>query len=434
MVVQLPSDRDAEPRQHTEAGVIDDARARHRRERWAGAIIAALAVAVGLLLAFGGGGGSSGPSGHHQHGRGAPGAAVRGASPPVAVVTRPPAVMQFGLLAPGVGWSANGAAFYLTRDGGRVWEVLSRDTLRHSRFANVAVRGLGLNGDIGANITASTSPSASVLALGFIDGRAAASCKPPRSPAVGAGTIVLTADGGRGWSTHVLPGCSLTTSLSFISARVGFAVLGDGPRSSSLFRTGDGGLRWRLVSRFPAPMVISFGSGDDGLALVTANNKSGAGALYSTTDGGHSWRRTRFCGPTADPTVTVYCGEPISFGKRGVVLAIRQNMAARADRAFVYETADAGRHWTRHPVPALGSPMYPSFSAPNANDLFIYSRSGVLHTSTDGGRSWNSIRLPALRDLSQMQFVSADYGWALAGHHFDYTRDGGRSWAPVGTR
>ena len=434
MVVQLPPDQELEQRlEDAEAGVIDDARARHRRERWAGVIVAAIAVAIGLAFGLSGGGGGSG-RGRHDRDRGAPNGASHQSSRPVAVATRTPYVMQFGLLAPGAGWSANGAAFYLTRDGGRAWDALSRDTENGSRYANVAVPGLGLDGDIGANISASSSPSAGVLALGFISGRAAASCDPPATPAEGAGTVVLTADGGRTWSTHMLPGCSITTSLSFVNARVGFAVLGGGPRSSNLFTTDDGGRSWRLVSRFPAPAVVSFGNRSDGLALVTTNNKSGSGTLYRTTDGGRSWQRTRFCGATSDPTRTVYCDGPSSFGRHAVVLAIAQNLARGTDRAFIYTTADAGRHWSRHGVPPIDSPEMPSFSAPSANDLFVYSLNGALHTTTNGGRSWSTIKQPAFRDLSEMQFVSADYGWILARGHFDYTTDAGRSWKPIGTR
>jgi photosystem II stability/assembly factor-like uncharacterized protein len=435
MVVQLPPEHEpTELQSEVEAGVIDDARARHRRERWAAAIFCAIAVAIGLVLGLSGGGGGSRAADHHLGGSGTPGAAGRDSSQPVAVTVRTPSVMQFGLLAPGVGWAANGVTFDLTRDGGRAWDVLSRDTDDHGRYSNTAVPGLGLSGDIGANITAAASPSPGVLALGFIDGRAASSCKPARTPAEGAGVVVLTADAGRTWSTHVLPGCSLTTSVSFISSRVGFAVLSGGTRSSGLFRTDDGGRDWQLLNRFPAPTTVSFGNRHDGLALVTPNDKSGAAALYRSTDGGRIWRRSSFCGRTADPTRTVYCGEPISFGRRGVVLAVVQDLARRPSvRAYVYATTDGGRDWTRRPVPPLASPMYPSFSAPNANDLFV-SLNGVLHVSTDAGRSWSSIAQPGFRRLGQMQFISADYGWALAGGQFDFTADGGHSWKPIGAR
>jgi photosystem II stability/assembly factor-like uncharacterized protein len=434
MVVQLPTEPEIDPTSSddVEAGVIDDARARHRRERWAGAVVAAIAVGIGLLFGLGGGGGGSG-AGRQPGGSGSSPSAGHSSSRAVGVLAgRGVSASEFGLLAPGVGWGVLGSGFYVTHDGGLRWNGQSTGT-QHGRPATVT--GFGLTGDITANITATASPSARVLAIGFIDGRAASSCKPPRYPATGAGAILLTADAGRTWSTHLLPGCNDATSLSFINATTGYAVLNASARDSEIYRTTDGGRRWKLVGRFPAPMSISFGSRDDGLALVTTNNASAAGALYRTTDGGRSWQRARFCGPTSDSTRTVYCGAPTSFGSRGVVLAIEQNLAkSRSDRAFIYTTSDAGSHWARHGLPPLDSPEAPSFSAPNANDLFVYSLNGVLHTSTDGGRSWSSIREPAFRDLSQMQFVSADYGWVLANGHFDYTTDAGRTWEPIGTR
>jgi hypothetical protein len=437
MVVQLPTETETEPTtaDDVEAGVIDDARARHRRERWAGAIMAAIAVAIGLAFGLSGGGGGSG-AGRHPRGSGPSPSAGHNSSRPVAVIAdRAVSATQFGLLAPGVGWAVLRNGLYVTRDGGGRWLGLSVDTRRGDHYASVSVPGFGLTGDVSANITATATPSANVLAVGFIDGRAASACKPPRYPATGAGAITLSDDAGRTWSMHILPGCDTATSLSFINASVGFAVLGDARRSSSLYRTDDGGRRWKLVSRFPAPMAVSFGTRDDGLALVTPNTKQGAAVLYRTTDGGRTWQRSRFCGDMPDPTFTVYCGLPTSFGRRGVVLAIAQDVSkAHSDHAFLFSTADAGRHWVRHAVPPIDSPEMPSFSAPDANDLFVYSLNGALHTTTNGGRTWSTIKQPAFRDLSEMQFVSADYGWILVRGHFDYTTDAGRTWKPIGTR
>jgi photosystem II stability/assembly factor-like uncharacterized protein len=429
MVVQLPPDREAAPPPlDVEAGVIDDARARHRRERWGAAAIAAVGLGIGLLFGLGGGGG--GPSTRHQaRSGGAPGASGQRSLRPLAMIARPQHVTEFGLLAPGVGWAINDGGFYLTRDGGRSWGVLAGAA--NTASANKAVPGFGLAGDLTVQTGASSSPSPNVLALSFLNTRIRPSCANRLFPATG--ELVLSADTGRTWATHVLPGCHFATSLSFVDSRLGYAVLAPTAHDSELLRTTDSGVRWTRVSRFPEPMTVSFGSLDDGLAFVTPNTKSAAGLLYRTTDGGRSWQRSRICGDTPDPTFTVYCGMPVSFGSRGVVLAVSRNLAkAHGDSAYLYTTADAGSAWSRHALPALNSPQMPAFSAPSASDLFVYSMNGVLHTSIDGGRSWSAIRQPALRDMQQMQFVSATYGWVLADGRFDYTTDGGRSWLPLG--
>lgn len=195
MVVQTPPEPSAPdpPQQHrildspeqADAGVIDDARARQLRQRMAGLTLAAIAVAAGLVLGFSGGRGGSDAGGHHRSG-GSPGGAGNGGSRPVAVIAGPGiSANEFGLMAPNIGWGALGTGFYMTRDGGRRWLGLSIGTDHGNQYGNAAVPGFGLTGDITANITATASPSARVLAIGFIDGRAAPSCKPPRYPATG---------------------------------------------------------------------------------------------------------------------------------------------------------------------------------------------------------------------------------------------------------
>src|ERR1700722_13171235 len=105
MVVQLPSEDDvAASPPDVEAGVIDDARARHRRERWAGAIVTLIAVGIGLLFGLGGGGGGSAPAGHH-HGH-APTRATGQSSRPLAAVKRLRHITELGLTGPDGGQGA----------------------------------------------------------------------------------------------------------------------------------------------------------------------------------------------------------------------------------------------------------------------------------------------------------------------------------------
>lgn len=432
MVVQLPTEPGVEPPpvEDVEAGVIDDARARHRRERLAGAIVALIVVGVGLFFGLGGGDGGGG-AGHRHHRGNGPNRAAHERSRPLAVVTHIGQITEFGLLAPDVGWALNDGNFYLTRDGGRRWDVLSHTSYSAGRSS--AVTGFGLTGDLTAEMGPTSSPSAAVLAMGFISRRhVAAPCQQRISGAVG--VVALSVDAARNWATHVLPDCRNATSLSFVNGHVGYAVFTPSAHDSALYRTTDGGAGWRAVSRFPAPMTVSFGSEQDGLAFVTPNTKSDAAVLYRTTDGGRTWQRSRICGDTPDPTFTVYCDVPASFGSDGVVLAIAQNLSkADSDRAFLYSTSDGGRRWARHAVPPLDSPEMPVFSAPNAKDLFVYSAAGVLYTSTDGGRSWRAIRKPQFKALYEMQFVGAGYGWLLGPHGFYSTANGGRTWRSLGS-
>lgn len=432
MVVHLPEPETDSTRApdaaDVEAGVIDDARARHRRERWAGAVVALIAAGVGLFFALGGGGGDTGAGVKGERGN-SPSRATHQSSRPLAVVTRISHVTEFGLLSAGAGWAINDSDLYLTRDGGRRWDVLTRNAL--TGHSGSSVPGLGRLGDLTTALGPASSPTARVLALGFVNTHSRAACAKRPFPA--AGELTVTADAGRSWSTSVLPGCRQLTSLSFVSGRVGYGVLASRTRDSQLYRTLDGGAHWAPVSRFPAPMTVSFGNRRDGLAFVTPNTTDAAAVLYRSTDGGRTWKRLGMCGDTRDPTFTVYCGPAISFGSDGAVLAISQDLSkAHGDHAYVYTTASAGRRWTRHELPPLDSPEMPVFSAPNERDLFVYSASGVLHASTNGGRSWNAITLRAFRDISQMQFVNADYGWLLANGQFDFTTDGGRRWAPIG--
>jgi photosystem II stability/assembly factor-like uncharacterized protein len=435
MVVQLPTEPEVDPTSadYVEAGVIDDARARHRRERWAGATVAAIAVGIGLLFGLGGGGGGSASPRRHDGGR-PPGAAKHVAVQASGVVTHVRSVLEFGLLAPGVGWAATDRSFDLTRDGGARWQVLSQAGKR-TLAADVAISGILPDHPLAEDLGAGSSPSARVLAMSFMSRwHAAASCR-DRDPGP-VGVLALSSDAGRTWATHLLPGCGPGASLSFVNSRLGYAAsTPSANHHAGLYRTTDGGAHWRLVSRFRAPMTVSFGNRADGLAFVTPNTASAAAVLYRTTDGGRNWRRLSICGDTPDPTFTVYCGQPISFGRTGVVLAIAQDLSkAHSDHAFLYTTADAGAHWTRHPVPPLDSPQMPEFSAPNAHDIFVYSSNGVLHTSTDGGRSWRSTPEPQFRTMYEMQFINADYGWMASPAGLDYTTDAGRTWKPIGTR
>jgi photosystem II stability/assembly factor-like uncharacterized protein len=436
VVVQLPSEPevDTQPAE-IDAGVIDDARARHRRERWVGAIVAALAVIAGLLFGFGGGGGGGAGAGRHGGAGGNPGGASRNSTKPAtALALRGVSANEFGLMSSGTGWGVLQNGFEVTRDGGLRWQLITGAAQHGARYGRALVKGLTLT-DSSTTVIESSSPSARVAAIAVEGAGAAPSfCKQPRYPSTGVPGLLITADAGRSWTMRALPGCNGAESVSFVNARIGYVDVYRSTGESQIYETVDGARHWRLRGHFAGPSAISFGSREDGLATVNTTNQTATPAVYRTTDGGRSWERVRFCGATPDPSYTVYCGNMTSFGRRGVVLAVAQRLAkVRSDAVLIYTTSDGGNHWVRHRLP-LQSPQMPQLSAPNASDLFAYSPTGVLYTSTDGGSDWSSIPQPGVRDVVQMQFVNADYGWLNSGDGLEYTRDGGRNWAPVGRR
>jgi hypothetical protein len=71
MVLQTPQ-QPPSPDRDVDAGVIDDARDRQRKQRWIGAAVIAALVVAGLIIGFAGGGGGSGGNGAGPGGRGAP--------------------------------------------------------------------------------------------------------------------------------------------------------------------------------------------------------------------------------------------------------------------------------------------------------------------------------------------------------------------------
>ena len=219
-------------------------------------------------------------SAHDAHGRG-PGRArpptrVRRSSRPSPVV--PPNVYAFGLLAPGVGWVANGVGFYMTHDGGRTWGALSLDTDNGNRYGHVAVPASDSAATSGQALGPRCHRRLPTLVLAFDDGKAFRACH--TTPSVGGGAVTISSDCGRTWQYPIMPGCVLPESLSFITAMIGFARFQTPGPSLALQ---DDGRRSRLAtSRQPADQRPDrFHKGPQDGWLLGKD-------LYHTTDGGRS--------------------------------------------------------------------------------------------------------------------------------------------------
>jgi photosystem II stability/assembly factor-like uncharacterized protein len=428
VAVQTP-ERPAPDAAETEAGVIEDARARQRRHRAAAvALVFAIAATALLIIGFAGGGGSNG--GTHANGNpGRPSAGSNAQSQPTAAGAAtglPKGVEQIGLLAPGVGWAANDAGFYMTRNGGRRWRKL---------------RIPGLNGEILAALSAVATPTPTGLVVAFHSNAPEGICE----------DITVSGNSGQTWRTGTLPGCSPgVDSLSFVNAKLGFATAASEyqPSPTLLYVTRDGGRNWRQVGQIPLGGSITFtsarsgwGIAPEGSRFLNRDDAQKGATLYHTTDGGRTWREAQICRSAPHGTVAVSCQTPTFFGtQNGYVPAIVLNNKTKRGRIVVYATIDGGRSWsTREPPDDKAARRYATsyawaFSAPNPKHLFIL-RGSYLYKSADGGAHWTSSPVPGFSDAAAVDFASDSYGWALEpDQRFEYTTDGGRHWQRFSAR
>jgi photosystem II stability/assembly factor-like uncharacterized protein len=420
VAVQTP-ERPSPDAAETEAGVIEDARARQRRHRAGAAVVVVSLAAAAALILGSAGGGDSGGGGHAGREPGRPSAGSNAHAQPTAAVTTglPKAISEFGLLSPGTGWVANDAGFYMTRNGGRRWSKL---------------RVPGLDGEVLADLSGVATPTPTGLVVTFHANSPDGICE----------GVAVSGDSGRTWRTGTLPDCSPgVDSLSFANATLGFAIAASEyqPSPTVLYVTHDGGRSWRQVGRVPFGGSITFtsahsgwGIAPDGSRYLNRGDTAKGATLYHTTDGGRTWRESQICRST--PRNAVSCQTPTFFGTRtGYVPAIVLNNKTKRWRIVVYATTDDGRSWSTRELPddkaaRRYATTYASapFSAPDPKHLFILLGSD-LYKSTDGGTHWTSSPVPGFSDAAAVDFASGSYGWALEpDQRFEYTTDGGRHW------
>lgn len=264
------------------------------------------------------------------------------------------------------------------------------------------------------------------------------------------GTFLRTVDGGRHWTTGVVPGAS---ELDFRDLHAWSAdtacLLSIGPGASSrIYRTGDGGRTWGLSFRNPDPKgfldALAFWDDEHGLAL--GDPVDGRFMILTTDDGGKSWRRISAEGmPPALPGEGAFAASGTCLVVAGRQSAWFATGGASASRAF--RSADRGRHWSAHETPIqAGSPSSGIFSLAFRDPEHGVAVGGdykhpdvsgrfVARTS-DGGKTWALPMNPHPRGYrSAVAFLPASTPPTLVAvgpTGADLSVDDGASWTPIG--
>lgn len=106
----------------------------------------------------------------------------------------------------------------------------------------------------------------------------------------GARSLFVSTNEGDTWRAVKRPGGrrGRIRDLDFVSSRIGFALM----RNGRLYRTGNGGKRWRELrgTGNGGGLHIAFNSNNDGFMTVSSFGFDGFGYVLRTSDGGKSWR------------------------------------------------------------------------------------------------------------------------------------------------
>jgi len=264
------------------------------------------------------------------------------------------------------------------------------------------------------------------------------------------GTYLRTSDGGKTWTGGVVPGASDFDfrDVHAVDGRAAHLLsIGTGDKSR-IYRTTDGGETWALSfqNRDPGGFLdaLAFWNPDHGIAL--GDPIDGRFMILTTDDGGVSWKRQP--GDALPPVVE---GEG-AFAASGTCLVVQGDRnvwfgtgGGKASRVF--RSVDQGRSWTVHETPVrAGNASSGIFSLAfrDANDGITIGGDykhpeqfdQIAARTTDGGRSWSTVRGPGPRGYRSCVVIAPDTDGktviAVGPSGSDFSTDGGASWQPLG--
>lgn len=270
-------------------------------------------------------------------------------------------------------------------------------------------------------------------------------------------TVFATSDGGRTWAESAPIDAAVTVDsylqlvLDFIDPQHGWLmVLGMGRLAPDWFvySTTDGGHSWRLVSQLPAISsfcAVTFLSQTTGFLGGCLNSGSPAASLSVTRDGGKTWAPVQL----PEPQGSSFTVEgPVFFDQdRGIVVVISQTSQGNTltSNEYLAETSDGG--WTWRALPPMPAGVGVAFDFVDPTHFWTYGYgtdpkvgSTSIYKTTDGGVNWTVVKsdLPAL-DSGSIHFVDAQHGFIIANNQANgqgpsavlVTSDGGNTWKQI---
>jgi photosystem II stability/assembly factor-like uncharacterized protein len=319
-------------------------------------------------------------------------------------IVRLPSIQSFAMGSPTAGWALTTSAILNTTSGGSHWR----------------------------NVTPSGVAVAQTSMLDALDVRTA--WVTASRLATRALLLIHTTDGGRTWRSYpvTLPNDAAGIGrLTFADAQHGWLLVslgaGAGSEGVQILRTADGGAHWATVSRTassaPSPgslplsgikTGISFRDATTGWVTAAVAGPAGDTWLYMTHDGGHTWQHQNLVLPVQYTQVVPAIYPPQFFAPDDGVLPVILNAPAAAPAIDFYTTRDGGATWSSTmPLPYNSTAGSPTWGFADRDHGWV-TWGTTLQVTTDGGRRWRALTPNrSLQGITQLDFVSAQLGWAL---------------------
>ncbi len=257
--------------------------------------------------------------------------------------------------------------------------------------------------------------------------------------------LFRTSDGGHTWQEAMLPRSGLGVSqVQFVNAQDGWVLAGfggvaAGSQAVDLFRSTDGGRTWSTVARAPGSLPLGGDKSGMGWASATTGWVTGCVCaaentvlLPRTQDGGVSWRSQSLPLPSLQAVITTQ--PPVFFSAAEGLLPVTFFNGGSTILA-VYATHDGGATWSHSTLLSAAGSVWDFLTAQQG--WVVGANGTTLDETSDGGQHWLLINPSAnFRNISQLDFVSAQEGWAIsmatpAAPLLLKTMDGGQTWVQV---
>jgi photosystem II stability/assembly factor-like uncharacterized protein len=270
--------------------------------------------------------------------------------------------------------------------------------------------------------------------------------------------VWFTHDGGASWTSGKIDATGVSDEsfspwyLDFSDSQHGWLMvyLGAGMMHAyvALYSTNDGGATWKDIldphmqndiQSFTKTGMI-FVDADTGWLTRDAQGVEASPHIFKTQDGGLNWTRIDLPAPAGAASWfdNNACGtySPFAFSSQSVYLISKclDNATYKVEHDFLYATEDGGQTWKSVALPSAFTVTGP----PNGGLFFADLQNGLalsrwIYRTDDGGKTWSSGK--QVNWDGQFSFIDLNTGWAVATNAGQIalvsTVDGGKTWQEI---